>query len=561
MNAATYSPEDNKLRLYVGRVPREEFLKLRAEGWTTLHKQREAGGGDFAATWSPQRVKTCLQYAEIIEDEDMGPEERAADRAERFSGYREKRTDEATGHADNYEAGPQAHGYQSAARAERSAARHDRVGDRAGDAWSKAEYWQRRTAGVISHALYKSTPGVRMGRIKLLEAELRKHKSETERRLQIWQMWKSIEATADADKQTKAARLFVGSVSMSGNYPHPDNGHEASIYCHMTTETRRQITGAEACAMYFSDHREPVEDNEWSTHYKLRLEYETQMLEAQGGRAAFVEMVPGGFIGKRQILKVNKSNATGRVVSVEVMGTHTGFTKESGYRESATRPCPVLVNIERLAAEVYRPPTPAELEQFEAEQKALKAAAPKAAACPLVNPTDEDAEKLQAIWNADARKPSTVLRATQAAYSAASKGGFSPYKTVTISEHGTERPTGYRVQGLARCSVFKVRSGPGEGYESADRVLIITDKPQKPLPWDALATARDQQPSADRLRPRLAELDAELRKDWSAKDRNHKLLDDAAYVGWVRIDSTTQIYWTDEGRAELKKAEGETVHA
>ncbi len=40
---ATYSPEDNKLRLYVGRVPREEFLKLRAEGWTTLHKQREAG--------------------------------------------------------------------------------------------------------------------------------------------------------------------------------------------------------------------------------------------------------------------------------------------------------------------------------------------------------------------------------------------------------------------------------------------------------------------------------------------------------------------------------------
>ena len=160
---ATYSPEDNKLRLYIGRVPRDEYLKLRADGWITLHKQREAGGGDFAATWTPGRRDTALEYAGIIEDEDMGPEDRAADRAERFSGYLGRRLNEATGHADGYEAGPQAHGYQDQARAERAAARHDRQGERAGDAWSKAEYWQRRTAGVIAHALYVSSPGVRMG--------------------------------------------------------------------------------------------------------------------------------------------------------------------------------------------------------------------------------------------------------------------------------------------------------------------------------------------------------------------------------------------------------------
>ena len=29
---ATYCPEDNKLRLYVGRVPRDEYLKVRADG-------------------------------------------------------------------------------------------------------------------------------------------------------------------------------------------------------------------------------------------------------------------------------------------------------------------------------------------------------------------------------------------------------------------------------------------------------------------------------------------------------------------------------------------------
>src|SRR5882724_10987338 len=84
---ATYCPEDNKLRLYVGRVPRDEYLKLRADGWVALHKQREAGGGDFAAVWTPERRDTALSYAGIIEDEDMSPGERAADRAERFGGY------------------------------------------------------------------------------------------------------------------------------------------------------------------------------------------------------------------------------------------------------------------------------------------------------------------------------------------------------------------------------------------------------------------------------------------------------------------------------------------
>lgn len=53
---ATYEPESNRLRLYIGRVPREEYLKLTAEGWKALHKQREAGGGDFVALWTPTSV-------------------------------------------------------------------------------------------------------------------------------------------------------------------------------------------------------------------------------------------------------------------------------------------------------------------------------------------------------------------------------------------------------------------------------------------------------------------------------------------------------------------------
>ena len=151
----------------------------------------------------------------------MGPEDRAADRAERFGEYRDKRTDEATGHADRFDAGPHVHGFQSQARADRSAARHDRIGTYAVDAWSKAEYWQRRTAGVISHALHVSSPGVRMGRIKTIEAELRKERAEIEKRAKIYRIWEKIRAIEDPEKQTRIALAFTGSTCQWAEYPHP----------------------------------------------------------------------------------------------------------------------------------------------------------------------------------------------------------------------------------------------------------------------------------------------------------------------------------------------------
>jgi len=175
-NEATYCPEDNKLRLYVGRVPRDEFLALRGEGWTSTPKQ----DCDFVAKWTTDRLDTCLSYAGEVDDEDQDPQDRAADRAERFAGYRDKRTDEALGHADRYDEGPSAHGYQSKAKGVRAADRHDKQASKALTQWDKAEYWTSRTAGVISNALYKSLPSVRMGRIKILETELRRFEASPE---------------------------------------------------------------------------------------------------------------------------------------------------------------------------------------------------------------------------------------------------------------------------------------------------------------------------------------------------------------------------------------------
>lgn len=531
-NSATYCPEDNKIRLYVGRVPRDEYEALRAEGWTSTPKQ----DCDFVAHWTPDRRDTAISYAGSIDDEDTPPQERAADRAERFAGYQEKRLNEATGHADSYESGPSAHGYQSEAKANRAAARHDRLGDKASDQWSKAEYWSRRTAGVIEHALYRSEPGVRMGRIKELEAELRKLEKGREEYRQHFAGWLKIASMEDADKQTEKAVYWAGSTGYYGghHYKHPRPCEDmisylkegTSLYTLLTHETH-PITGAEAATLFLRGRTElPNAETDWTRHLRLRLGYENQMLEAQGGRAGAVDIVPGGWLisgqpgyrryrggeEERRIIKVNKSPVTGRVVSVDVRDNHPSTHNHYGnpYPDGTTKVLVHTVNVERAGPDCYRSPTDEELAAFnaekEAEKKARKATAP--ATISLINPTDEDAERLQALINErhvaewkrhhgepksyHAPKTAEVRKMTQAEYSAISTGSYAKAETRTVHASGmiadresnlwSQRAQDYKK--MIGAPLCKVRFA---GYDPI-YVLIISDKPQKPLPasvWEA----------------------------------------------------------------------------
>ncbi len=534
MKYATYCPEDNKLRLYVGRVPHPEYLALRKDGWTSTPKQ----DCDFVAVWTPGRRDTALSYSNgVIEDEDQDPQDRAADRAERFGDYRDKRTGEAVGHADRYESQPAAHGFQNAKKAERAAARHDRVGTCATDQWDKAEYWTRRTAGVISNALYKSRPDVRMGRIKTLESDLRKFTKSWDGWKETWNRWKKASEIEDPVKKHEIVLHMAGSSSIGAyDYKHPrpenvTNNHVkesgSSLYSLMTLAESgygESITADEACALFLERHpSEPVE-SDWGAHYRLRLAYENQMLEAQGGRAAVVEMIPGGWLrgGRRmrdadeyrQIIKVNKSPVTGRVVSVLVRDNRPSSVNCWGnpWEDGVPKVLCHTVKTERLDADCYREPTCEELAIFNGKVAEEKKAN-KVEAIPLINPTDEDAQRLQDLWNAEIVKrneamkakdgdryipeyvPAEVIRMSQEKYSAISKGSYTRVKTMELVRGGTEKKNPswrYRddqkeeseAQGPILC---KVRSGDGNHY-NARKVIIISDKPQKPLPaamWDA----------------------------------------------------------------------------
>jgi hypothetical protein len=203
------------------------------------------------------------------------------------------------------------------------------------------------------------------------------------------------------------------------------------------------------------------------------------MLANEGGAVSDVEIEPGGWIrggrvnscledtagGWLQVQKVNKSPATGKVTSVKVWGVHTGYSKESGYTKRETKPVLVNVDVERLPESAYRAPTDEERREFKASK-----AANKTKAASLINPTDSDAEKLQSVWNSlTTREGAKVEKWTQAKYSYLSKGDMLR----TVSCHADGRPGG---------NAFKVRSRWYIG--GADSVVVLSDKPQKPLPLE-----------------------------------------------------------------------------
>ncbi|MEM6852816.1 MAG: hypothetical protein AAF593_00220 [Planctomycetota bacterium] len=416
--AATYCPEDNKLRIYCGWVERSVFEELRAAGYRPTPKQ----SCDFVATWSIKAEDLALSMLEPgddIGDEDQSPEDRAADRAERFAVYREKRRAEAHGLADRFDATPSAYGHQNAAKAERAARKRDAVGVRACSQWSKAEYWERRTAGVIANALHKSDARTRRRRIKRLEGE--------------------------------AATVAKMTAKVDSSNPR----HE----------------GYRQRCQRLADH------------LGHRLAYEHAMLAEQGGAAADVEMIPGGFIGSRQIHTVNRSRTTGRVVSVGVWAAHRFRTNADGSPVMGVLP----LNIEGLPADAYRLPTPEELVAFKAS-KAKRPAAPK-----LLNPSREDADRLQVALN-DGMQPTTgvrfepreIIEMTAAQFSAYSKRSDS-YTTLGLFAGPR---TGYVKRGDKTEALCKVRA-MCRLYGSPS-LVFLTDKPAKPLPdWSPIEAPQD----------------------------------------------------------------------
>lgn len=91
-HTATYSPDDNKLRLYPKyRLDAETLQTVKRYGFKWAPRQ----GLFVAPMWTPDREDLLLRLCGEIGDEDTSLVDRAEDRAERFAEYSEKRATDA----------------------------------------------------------------------------------------------------------------------------------------------------------------------------------------------------------------------------------------------------------------------------------------------------------------------------------------------------------------------------------------------------------------------------------------------------------------------------------
>lgn len=277
MMTATYSPEDNKLRLYSStRLDSETYARVKAAGFKWAPKQDLF----VAPMWTPGREDILIELCGEIGDEDTSLVERAEERAERFEEYSDKRGKESD-QAHNYVSSICEHipfgqpilvGHHSEKRARKDAERIENGMRKAVKLWETSKYWQQRAAGAIHHAKYKELPTVRARRIKGLEADKRKQertKAEAEKFMQLWQK----------EPLTMERAIAIANYDYITIRTEKDP-YGSSLYSELTAG---KMTETEAAGKAIDAHYSTIAWAErWINHYTNRLIYEKAMLDEQG---------------------------------------------------------------------------------------------------------------------------------------------------------------------------------------------------------------------------------------------------------------------------------------
>lgn len=269
---ATYSPEDNKLRLYASRrLDAETFARVKEAGFHWAPKQELF----VAPAWSPSREDLARELAGEIESEQMTMAERAqakADRLETLAGKRNREANAFNRAANElsraFEGGqPILVGHHSERKARRTQERMHSAMDRSVKAEKASNYWLYRAEGVEAHANMKNNPRVRANRIRTLLAELRDLQrtiNHANMRLKVWEKVRDDDQIRDA----------VGGSIPSGRMA----SYELSDKVHRGT-----VTPQEARQLCIESAQKTIKGEtlrRWIEHTLNRLSFEREMLGA-----------------------------------------------------------------------------------------------------------------------------------------------------------------------------------------------------------------------------------------------------------------------------------------
>lgn len=387
---ATYSPEDNKLRLYPSsRLDSATYERVKATGFKWAPRQELF----VAPMWTPSREDLLTELCGEIGDEDTGLVERAEERADRFSDYSDKRASDASSArnavsaiADGIPFGqPILVGHHSERRARKDAEKIENGMRHAVQMWETSEYWKQRAAGALRHAKYKELPAVRHRRIKGLEADKRKQE-RTKQEAEMWlKLWLECGAEKDAELQKAVALRIAGMCWLHlprkegdrEDWSHTPTAYDALNGSHPNLYAPRTL--AEVIETAKKTYPATVAHcDRWIAHYENRIAYERAMLDEQGGlKAEGFDIQPGGrvLVGGEWlvVLRVNKKGGqinsvttNARYVSVrgiEEIKDYRAPTEEDAAKVKKANKLPPLVNfpgedfIEMTAEEYKRKPT------------------------------------------------------------------------------------------------------------------------------------------------------------------------------------------------------------
>lgn len=370
-NTATYSPDDNKLRLYPStRLDQNTYERVKSAGFKWAPRQ----GLFVASMWTPCREDLLLELRGEIGDEDKSLTDRAEDRAERFDEYSDKRASEAEGArravaaiADGIPLGqPILVGHHSERRARKDAEKIENGMRRAVQMWETSEYWKRRAAGALSYAKYKELPAVRHRRIKGLEADKRKKERAKQESKKWLKLWLECEAEHNAEQQRVMALRIADMCWL--HLPRKEGDREdfnlAPTAYSVLTNTHLELyaprTLAEVIEAAKATYPATIAHcDRWITHYEHRISYERAMLDEQGGlKAEGFDIQPGGRVLIDSewlvVLRINKkggdvSSVTTnaryvRVRGIEEVKDYRAPTEEEAAKVKKVNKLPPIVN-------------------------------------------------------------------------------------------------------------------------------------------------------------------------------------------------------------------------
>lgn len=331
---ATYDPADDKLRLRtVSRLCAEDYQRAKAAGFQWAPKQ-----GCFYASWTPERADLLEEWCGEIQDEGSTLEERAAERAERFEGYSERRErDGDAAHArvaaitDSIPLGqPILVGHHSERHARRDAKRIENGMRKAVKMWETAEYWQRRARAAVANAERKELPGVRTRRIAKLAADLRGFERERDERRYFRELWEKIsrgesilrhKSTGELATLPECARYITSAESYG--VPHKDAAASAA-----------DDAAVRAVAASAAEHYRTLEAERqrWVDHTEHRIAYEREALGLEGGADSGPLLYKAGgsveYGGIRRAIE-RVANRNGATVSVRLQGYRASIPVEA----------------------------------------------------------------------------------------------------------------------------------------------------------------------------------------------------------------------------------------